>query len=229
MIKPGSKVGIMAIATAGVFLAATTVAVAAIPAHNGTIHGCYAKKTFDLRVVKSAKDCTRSEKALSWKAKAQRGARGSQGPRGVPGSPGTPGTPAVAGYAEAYNLAAEVVPVESPVTFDSNGPSSGIVTHSPGSATLTVVSAGTYLVDFSVSAVEPGQFTLFVNGAAAPGTTYGSGAGTQQDTGQAILTLAAGDAVTLVNHTSAAAVTLESLAGGTVANVNASMVVERLA
>jgi hypothetical protein len=80
-----------------------------------------------------------------------------------------------------------------------------------------------------VSGVEPSQFALFVNGAAASGTVYGSGAGTQQDDGQAILTLSAGDVLTLVNHTSAAAVTLQTLAGGTQTNVNSSLLIEKLA
>jgi hypothetical protein len=84
------------------------------------------------------------------------------------------------------------------------------------------------LVQFSVSGVEPGQFALFVNGAAAPGTVYGSGAGTQQDNGQVILTLSASDVLTLVNHSSAAAVTLQTLAGGTQTNVNASLLIEKL-
>jgi hypothetical protein len=58
---------------------------------------------------------------------------------------------------------------------------------------------------------------------------YGSGAGTQQDNGQVILTLSAGDVLTLVNHSSAAAVTLQTLAGGTQTNVNASLLIEKLA
>ena len=52
--------------------------------------------------------------------------------------------------------------------------------------------------------------------------------GTQQNIGQAIITLAAGDSLTLVNHTSAAAVTLQTLAGGTQVNVNASLVIKKL-
>jgi hypothetical protein len=69
---------------------------------------------------------------------------------------------------------------------------------------------------------------LFLNGAPLIGTVYGSGAGTQQTTGQAIVPLAAGDVLTLRNHSSAAAVTLQTLAGGTQTNVNASIVIEKL-
>lgn len=149
------------------------------------------------------------------------GARGATGARGPTGATGRPS------YAYVYNEAAEVVAIEAPVEFDSNGPLLGF-THAPGSTNLVVTASGTYLVNFSVSGVEPGQFTLFVNGAPAGGTTYGSGSGTQQDDGQAIVTLSASDILTLVNHSSAAAVTLQTLAGGTQTNVNASMVIEQL-
>ncbi|GBG11129.1 hypothetical protein PAT3040_05916 [Paenibacillus agaridevorans] len=79
-----------------------------------------------------------------------------------------------------------------------------------------------------MSGVEPNQFTLFLNGVPVTNTVYGSGAGTQQNFGQAIITIAAGDTLTLHNHTSAAAVTLQTLAGGTEINVNASVVIKKL-
>ncbi len=117
--------------------------------------------------------------------------------------------------------------IEGQVTFNLNGPLSGI-THAPGNAGIDITAAGVYEVTFSVSGVEPGQFGLFVNGAAVSDTIYGSGAGTQQDNGQAILTLSASDVLTLVNHSSAAAVTLQTLAGGTQVNVNASIVITKV-
>jgi hypothetical protein len=79
-----------------------------------------------------------------------------------------------------------------------------------------------------VSGVEPNQFALFLNGVQIAGTVYGSGAGTQQNNGQAIFTIAASDVITLRNHSSAAAVTLQTLAGGTQINVNASVVIKKL-
>ena len=103
------------------------------------------------------------------------------------------------------------------------------VTHAPGSAQIVATTSGTYLVNYSVSGVEPGQFALFVNGALASGSVYGSGAGTQQDHGMDLLALSANDVVTLVNHSSSAAVTLQTLAGGTQTNVNASILIEKLA
>jgi len=102
------------------------------------------------------------------------------------------------------------------------------MTHIPDAAEIDVANAGTYLISFSTTGTEPNQFTLFDNGVAIPGATYGSGAGTQQNDGQVIATVAAGDTLTLVNDASAAAVGLQTLAGGTATNVNASVVVEKL-
>ncbi|MBA9013995.1 hypothetical protein [Clostridium beijerinckii] len=76
--------------------------------------------------------------------------------------------------------------------------------------------------------MEPNQFTLFQNGLEVPGSTYGSGAGTQPNPGMVIITAAAGDMLTVRNHTSSAAVTLQTLAGGTQINANASILIERI-
>jgi hypothetical protein len=155
------------------------------------------------------------------------GATGAAGATGATGARGPAGAAGQPNYGYVYNLTGETVWIESAVIFDSNGPLAGF-THLAGSTNIGVVAAGTYLVDFSVSGTQVDQFALFDNGAAVPGTIYGSGAGTQQNNGQAIVTLAAGDVLTLVNHTSAAGIGLASTIGGTQANVNASIVIEQL-
>jgi hypothetical protein len=127
-----------------------------------------------------------------------------------------------------YNLSAQTVPVESDVIFDTNGILRPEITHAPGATQIAVANPGNYEVTFSVSGVEPNQFALFLNGALVTGTVYGSGAGTQPNNGQAIIALAAGDVLTLRNHSSAAAITLQTLAGGTQTNVNASIVIKKL-
>ena len=154
------------------------------------------------------------------------GPAGPQGPVGPPGATGPAGGLSAFGYI--FNNSAETVAIEAPIAFDLNGPLLGIV-HAPGDAGVTITASGIYAIHFSVTNVEPAQFTLFVNGAPVASTVYGSGAGTQQDNGFAILTLQANDILTLVNHSSAAAVTLQTLAGGTQTNVNASLLIERLA
>jgi collagen type I alpha len=131
-------------------------------------------------------------------------------------------------YAYVYNLAAEVVPIEADITFDSNGVMTAGITHAPGDPGIMLVNAGDYKMTFSVSGVEPSQMALFVNGVGVAGGVYGSGAGTQQSVGQVIVTVGAGSVVTVRNHSSAAAVTLQTLAGGTQTNANASVVIERL-
>jgi hypothetical protein len=164
------------------------------------------------------------------------GTAGLIGPTGPAGPTGTTGTTGASGptgpvaspsYAYVYNLAAQTVAVEADVLFDHTGPLLGF-THTAGTSTITVTAAGTYLVDLSASATEVAQFALTVNGVPVPQSTYGSGAGTQQDNGQVILSLAAGDVLTLRNHSSASAITLATVIGGTQANVNASLVIEKL-
>jgi hypothetical protein len=134
--------------------------------------------------------------------------------------------PIVSGFI--YNVNAQTVAVEADVIFDLNGGLSTGITHAPGTAQIAVTNSGKYEVTFSVSCVEPNQFALFINGAPGVGTVYGSGAGTQQNSGQAIIALTAGDVLTLRNHSSAAAVGLQTLAGGTQTSVNASIVIKKL-
>jgi len=147
---------------------------------------------------------------------------------GPPGPPGPQGPPASSEYGYVYNTSVQLVAIEAAVLFDTNGLLTAGITHSPGASGITVASTGDYAISFSVSGVEPNQFALFVNGIVAPGTIHGSGTGTQQNNGQTILTLAAGDVLTLRNHSSAAAVTLQILAGGTQTNVNASLRIQKL-
>jgi len=164
------------------------------------------------------------------------GATGLQGNPGIAGATGATGSTGAAGatgatgsvsssYIHVYNLSAQVVPLEADIVFSSTGASAGF---SHASSTITATNSGTYRVFFTVAAVEPNQFTVYQNGAPVAGATFGSGAGTQPNTGEAIVVLAAGDVLTLRNHTSTAAVTLQTLAGGTQVNSNASMTIIRL-
>ena len=170
------------------------------------------------------------------------GVAGPEGPAGAVGASGAAGTNGAAGaagpagpaggiaeYAYIYNLAAATVAIEAPVPLSNNGVMTAGITHAPGGSSIQLVAAGVYKVTFSVSGVEPNQMALFINAAPVPGAIYGSGAGTQQTTGQVIITASAGDVLTIVNHSSAAAVTLQTLAGGTQTNVNASVAIEKLA
>ncbi|QWI41265.1 BclA C-terminal domain-containing protein [Bacillus mycoides] len=155
------------------------------------------------------------------------GPPGPTGPTGITGATGLT-VSGLSHYAYVFNTAAQVVALEAPILFNSHGRMTPGFTHTLGTSQLMVLNAGDYKISFSISGVEPNQFTLFLNGAPVTSAVYGSGAGTQPNNGQTILTLAAGDIITLNNHTSAAAVTLQTLAGGTQTNINASIVIEKL-
>jgi len=131
-------------------------------------------------------------------------------------------------YGYIYNLSPQTVALEAAVIFDSTGIVTPGITHIPGTSQIVVTTPGIYEVTFSVSGVEPNQFTLFLNGVPIPESVYGSGAGTQQNNGQVIIAIPAGGILTLRNHTSAAAVILQTLAGGTQTNVNASIILKML-
>lgn len=157
------------------------------------------------------------------------GTQGPAGPAGATGATGPPGSNGLSQYAYIYNLGLETVALEADITFDSNGVMTPGISHTPGNAGIGIVEAGTYEVTFSVSGTEPSQVAIFLNGTLVPGTIYGSGAGTQQNTGQAIFVVPAGAVLTVRNHTSSAAVGLAAPIGGTRASSNASVVIEKLA
>jgi hypothetical protein len=162
------------------------------------------------------------------------GAGGAEGPTGATGATGATGPAGSSGlsqFAYVYNLSAQTVAKEASITFDSNGVMTPGIIHAttPPSAGIEIVEAGTYAVTFSVSGTESNQMAIFVNGNPVPGSIYGSGAGTQLNSGQAILIVGAGDVLTIRNHTSAAAVGLATVIGGTQANSNASVLIEKLA
>ena len=73
-------------------LLATGLVFGTVPDASGVIHGCYDKKTGQLRVIDSASAaCTSKETALPWSQV------GPQGDPGVPGEPGAPGDPGAQG------------------------------------------------------------------------------------------------------------------------------------
>ena len=164
------------------------------------------------------------------------GARGTTGATGATGATGETGPSGggLSAYAYIYNLSPQTVEImkdklfeKSAVLFDSNGVMVG-VRHEPGSDQIIIDNSGVYYLNFSISGTEPNQFAIFVNDKVAAGSVYGSGAGTQQTFGQVIIELSRGDVLRLVNYSSDAAVGLASVIGGTQANVNASMVIQKL-
>lgn len=161
------------------------------------------------------------------------GATGATGTTGSTGATGATGT-GILGYAYIYNTSAQSVALNAPINFDSNGALLG-VTHTAGSPAITVQNAGTYAINFSVLCSEPNQFGLFVNGIPNLTTVYSSGDGdgtglsSQQNNGFVILTLGANSTLVLANYQSPGTVSLATTSSGTQANINASVVITRLA
>jgi hypothetical protein len=161
------------------------------------------------------------------------GATGATGPIGGTGGSGATGATGPRGlseYAYIYNLTGRVVAQEADIIFSDNGIIVGTITHAPGTSSITIGSAGDYAVWFNAAGTEPNQFAIFKNGVLVAGSIYGSGAGTQPNPGMVIITAAAADVLTVRNHTgsTAAGTTLATPIGGTQANANASILIEKL-
>ena len=155
------------------------------------------------------------------------GANGSTGATGATGVTGAPGTGTSTEYAYIFNTDPQVVAVDGDVSFSNNG-LGGAVTHPLSSPVMIMNTSGTFEIDFSVTAIEPNQFGIYVNSLPIASSVYGSGAGTQQNDGTTIVSLSVGDVVALRNPSTSSAITLQTLAGGTETNVNAAITFRRL-
>jgi hypothetical protein len=94
----------------------------------------------------------------------------------------------------------QVVTAGTDVTFDSNGPLSG-VTHTAGTAAVTVPIAGTYQIYYAVNitAGTGATISIAVNGTVDASTSIDLLSATGETSGDTMLTLAAGDVLTLRN------------------------------
>jgi type VI secretion system secreted protein Hcp len=93
----------LALPTAVVLGAGTAVAIAAIPASDGTIHACYVTSApsptlpGSVRIVDEGVNCANNEQALTFNQKGPAGPAGPVGPQGDPGLPGDSGGPSDTG------------------------------------------------------------------------------------------------------------------------------------
>ncbi|HWR56718.1 MAG TPA: hypothetical protein VN462_09425 [Negativicutes bacterium] len=87
------------------------------------------------------------------------------------------------------------------IPFSSSGPLFN-VTHTAGSAIVTVLVAGTYEIDYSTNITlgVGAQIALAVNGTVDPSTPVSAVIATGTVSGTAMLTLAAGDTIALRNN-----------------------------
>jgi len=130
-------------------------------------------------------------------------------------------------YAYIYNVGTQEVPLEADVSFSNNGVIVGGITHTPGAAPIVIGSAGDYAVWFYTAGGGSNQFALFQNGAPVAGAIYGTDTGTSANPGRVIISAAAGDVLTLRNHTSFTEIAVMT-AGGTQTSVNAAIMLERI-
>jgi hypothetical protein len=70
---------------------------------------------------------------------------------------------------------------------------------------------------------------LTINGVSVAGAIFGTDDNSQQNGGQAIISVAAGQVMTIRNQSTTLSILLDNTAGGTATNVDASIVIERLA
>ena len=150
----------------------------------------------------------------------------------VPAPAPTPLPTAEYGYV--FNDGPQTVAAAAGVSFSTNGVLSAGVTHTAGGNAVVLADAGTYAVWFTVMGTAANQFILYLNDTSVPGTFYGTETGAAGSavrtltTGFAIVTAPAGSTLALVNSTGAT-VTLATGVGGGGPNVNASMMVVKLA
>jgi hypothetical protein len=151
------------------------------------------------------------------------GPSGPQGPQGPPGFSSD--------HAYIFNLNTQTVAPETDISFDSNGPIFGGISHAPGSAEIMINNAGDYYVLFSITGATVNEFALFLDNVLVEGTIFGSDNNNQQNTGQAIITVTSVPAtLTLRYHSNIPilSVQLQTLAGGTQPNVTASIFLQKL-
>jgi hypothetical protein len=122
-----------------------------------------------------------------------------------------------------YNVSSQTIAVEADIVFDTNGFLTSGITHTTGTSHITFSTSGKYLIIFNVSSILANQFAIFKNNSLVTGTVYGTGVANVQNTGLAIVTISAGDFITIRNHTSTLPIVLGTLIGGTQTSVNASV------
>lgn len=162
------------------------------------------------------------------------GAPGQTGATGARGPTGATGTLASA-YGYVYNTGAQTVAANGNVTFNANGPLFGGVTHTPGSATVTVANGGVYWVSFEVNVLIAGgntslAYAIALNGTPQPSTVHGQVGGTTNTTriapGSVLLTIPNGSTIALRNIGATADPLATTADGATI--VNASITLTRL-
>jgi hypothetical protein len=110
----------MLVAATAALAVAAGAGYAAIPSSNGTVNGCYERKTGLLRVIdkEAGKNCLSFENPIGWSVQGPRGPAGAIGPKGDPGAKGEQGDPGAAAPSYTAGLGLELVGTEFRLDFD---------------------------------------------------------------------------------------------------------------
>ena len=160
------------------------------------------------------------------------GPQGSIGPQGAQGPQGEPGT--VLAYGDFYALMppnnAEPIAFGEDVAFPQDGPNSGSGISRISDTTFNLADAGTYLVQFVITAAEAGQLILTLNDTDLPYTVVGRDATNTQIIGTALVTTTEANSVLTVRNPEGTVppLTLTPNAGGS-RPVSAHLVILQLA
>ena len=87
----------------------------------GVVHACFSIRTGVLRVVHSARDCGRRERAMTWRQKGQAGPAGRDGKDGVPGATGARGPAGPVGPAGPAGTVGSIDQLEGTPCRSGNG------------------------------------------------------------------------------------------------------------
>jgi hypothetical protein len=120
------------------------------------------------------------------------------------------------------------IAIDAEVPFTSAGASfGGIVRNGVTIGEFVLPNIGVYDISWMVSVAEAGQLALFLNGVFQPETLAGRATGTNQITNRVLVTTtSANSIIKIVNHSSASALTLTPLPGGTSAGATYLTVVQ---
>lgn len=139
-----------------------------------------------------------------------------------------------AAFLYATSTSSQTVLADAVVAFDQvNGETPGAFSTDVLDDAFTAVNAGVYKVSFGVASLLAAQIDVEVDGVAPTGgaLVFGSDGGAVDPTttgGTAVLTLAAGQTITLANRGAATGIDLASPVGGTGPSISAWILIEKL-
>lgn len=168
------------------------------------------------------------------------GAMGITGATGFTGPTGSTGPQVSAIYGQIYKTSTQSVASNTAVTFNNNVNLSGI-SHTAPSGNIVINTGGTYFLSFSAIvesdalALKDQSFAIFNNGSIVANTNFGistpgislSVTGVYEVSGSAIIVVASGNTLTLVNTTESSITIPTGIGNQTV--INASVALFRIA